>query len=156
VCGDEAVLCICRYNGSRRRGSRKIERAECYPDGTPASNRYIAQCIKNGLISAPDKKEGYTIKVCQSIFCPGKQMMVLAGADANGVLYAVRDFEHYYADPTHYFGYRWFHKPFRPMYERMPEFETSSAPAIEYRGIWGWGTHIRDYKAFSITSADGK
>jgi hypothetical protein len=116
--------------------------------GTVISNHHMAKLAKEGLFRPEQRKEGYAIKVCASPYDPEMQIMILAGADDSGTLYAVRDLEHYYIDPKSYFdGSR--HPGERTYFtEKMPEYEINSAPAIEYRGMWTWGHAIHDHRKY--------
>lgn len=115
--------------------------------GTSTTNSYIAQFVNKGIIKPNMKKEEYTIKTCQSTFNTEREMIILAGADENGVLYAVRDFEHYYSDSSRYLGEHYYN-PYKPFIEKMPEYEVNSSPAVENRGLWTWGHVIYDYKRY--------
>ena len=132
--------------------------------GTEYSNEYIAELSKDGIIgfnkdddtaymekqeneALNRSKQGYAIKVCKSSLNPERQMIVLAGAGENGVLYAVRDFGHYYCDV-------YLHSKFRmsgicvPFIEAMPEYEVIEIPAVKNRGLWTWGHVIYDYRRY--------
>jgi hypothetical protein len=127
--------------------------------GTVGSNRHLAKLAGDGIFRPEHKKEGYAMKVCRSPFDPEMQIIILAGADDNGTLYAVRDFEHFYVDPNWYFeGYHFkngryydgsWHFGTRTFFtEKIPETEKNSAPAIENRGLWSWGHVIYDYRKY--------
>lgn len=112
--------------------------------GTVASNGWIRRLAEQGHIELPVQTESYTIKVFASPLNPERQMIVLAGADANGVLYGINDWEHYYLDPNEDDLY----EKKKNFTEVMPEYEASSAPVIANRGFWTWGHVIYDYKAY--------
>lgn len=121
--------------------------------GTNRTNRYIKKLSSKGIIKFNEKKEGYSIKITKSPFNPEKQIIILAGNDNNGTLYAVRDFEHYYYDPL-YFKYNNNYnqdKPgcrFKPFIDNMPEYEKRSYPLVENRGLWTWGHVVYDYRKY--------
>lgn len=133
--------------------------------GTVESNSYIAGFKADGIISfekAVQKKthlnigkdglsnhleQGYTIKVCESCFNPERQMIILAGIGEKGVLYASRDFEHYYCDAYLYSRLRMSGVSI-PFVEKMPEYEISEIPTVQDRGLWTWGHVIYDYKNY--------
>ncbi len=112
--------------------------------GTVRSNAWIAELAEQGHIQPNPKAEGYAIKVFVSPLNPERQMIVIAGADGNGTLYGVNDFEHYYLDPNEDDLY----EKKRNFTEPMPEYEASSAPAIPERGFWTWGHVIYDYRKY--------
>jgi hypothetical protein len=62
----------------------------------------------------------------------------MAGADAVGALYALRDLEHYHLD-----GFR-----VEDGRLSLPAFIRRDHPRIEYRGHWIWGCNMPDKKAW--------
>lgn len=115
--------------------------------GTNSSNAYISKLIGDGYFEPNSNKEGYAIKVAESPFDPDYKIAVIAGADENGTLYGVRDFEHYYVTPTSYRG-EYFNRRHEVFLDEMPDVAMSSSPTIEYRGLWTWGHAIYDYKHY--------
>jgi hypothetical protein len=116
--------------------------------GTASSNRYIKEFIEKRIIGPIVKKEGFTYMVCKNPLDPETQAIVIAGADENGVLYGVRDLEHYYLNSKwHKENYR-YRSPKIMLAEDLPECTVSSSPAIENRGIWTWGHVIYDHRRF--------
>jgi len=115
--------------------------------GTSKSCSFINNFAKEDIIKLNERKEGYIIKVCNSIYNPERKMIILAGADENGTLYAVRDFEHHYVDQVRYKGYH-YNSIYKPFIDEMPDYEASSSPAIENRGLWTWGHVIYDYRRY--------
>lgn len=115
--------------------------------GTAESNQYIKEFAEKGIISLNTKKEGYSIKILPSPFNEERKIIILAGADENGTLYAVRDFEHYYSDPARYLG-EYYYDCYKVFLDKMPDFEMMSAPAFENRGLWSWGQVIYDYRRY--------
>lgn len=123
---------------------------EVYPIiiGTRESNPLISEFADRGIITIPEKKEGYTIKVTKSIYSNDKQMIVIAGNDENGLLYGCMDFENVYLAEkfyTHKHHPTYFIKPFE---DEMPEYERISSPSLSQRGLWTWGHVIYDYKKY--------
>lgn len=116
--------------------------------GTAETNASIAEYCALSGDAVPAKEESFFIRVGESVFSPGKSLIVLCGADSRGVLYAVCDFIHRYADTLPFYGdYRGGQKQ-EPFLSKCPEFYLSSAPAIRSRGIWTWGHVIYDYRGF--------
>lgn len=116
--------------------------------GTQQSNALLRQLAEQGQYTGAAQPEGYSLKVMQSPFDSGAQLVLVAGFDERGVLYGAADFGAFYIpyaentnDHMHYFR-----KVFAG--EALPEYERVSAPAIRHRGIWTWGHVIYDYKAF--------
>ena len=115
--------------------------------GTAESNRFIGDLADKKLVTLNLKPQGYAIRVCESPYCEGYKAIAIAGADALGVLYGVRDFEHRYADQLIFSGdYR--ARQTRPFIDAVPDFSLSSAPAVENRGLWTWGHVVYDYRGY--------
>ena len=57
-----------------------------------AAHPIISKCITNGLISVPKKAEGYSVYVGENPLAEDSEIVLLAGNDENGVLYACADF----------------------------------------------------------------
>ena len=116
--------------------------------GTVKSNEYIKRLAEDGTIVLPSNEEGYLIEVTESAFNPEKQMIVISGTDANGVMYGAIDFESRYLAENALFTHELeqdFKKYFRIT---MPEYHRVSAPDIKNRAIWTWGHVIYDYRGF--------
>ncbi len=115
--------------------------------GTAESNRFIGDLADKKLVTLNLKPQGYAIRVCESPYCEGYKAIAIAGADALGVLYGVRDFERRYADQLIFSGdYR--ARQTRPFIDAVPDFSLSSAPAVENRGLWTWGHVVYDYRGY--------
>ena len=108
----------------------------CIYIGTKNNNRYISENSDTAL----NKAEEYLISVKNG-------NAVIEGFDDNGVLYGCIDFYNKYITKLEFP-----HDPnvfvVNPLSKALPDFEYSSAPAIENRGIWTWGHVIYDYKRF--------
>jgi len=116
--------------------------------GTMKSNPILKKLADDGVFAPETKSEGYSIKVCPSPFCEGRSIVILQGADENGVLYAVRDFDHIYLqDKLRYDGYH-YNVRHRPFIDVPLDWERRSVPAIEHRGLWSWGHVIYDYRGY--------
>ncbi len=116
--------------------------------GTPHSNCLIKKMSSKGIFKESDEKEGYSIKVMQSIYNPDAQMIIISGFDEKGAMYGAVDFGAYYipyAENTHDHG-RYFRELFSE--EKMPDYERISAPSIKQRGLWTWGHVVYDYRKY--------
>ncbi len=112
----------------------------------------IAKQIDAGRIPTPTRAQGYALCMTDSAFSDAHQMLILAGYDEAGVLYAASDFVY------HYIGREMYRRgdcalvnaPFfaLPFSSKMPAWSHASAPAIDKRGIWTWGHCIYDYRRF--------
>jgi hypothetical protein len=110
--------------------------------GTAANHPMIAELGAKGL-KLPNKAEGYTVACLKSPWDPALRVAVIAGADPNGVLYGVEEFNRRLADtPAEDARGR------RQALDQMPDFEVNEAPVIENRGIWTWGYVLYDYRRF--------
>jgi len=114
--------------------------------GTPQSNPMIAELLARGLLSAPTAPEGYSLCCADSPWHEGTRMLIIAGADAKGVLNGVHDLDARVLSvevtplsPT---------KTARETFDTMTDFTINEAPAVQNRGIWTWGYVIYDYRGF--------
>lgn len=116
--------------------------------GTTKSNRILADLAGKDCFKTAEGPEGYSIKVCDSAFDPQRQMFIISGYDAAGVLYGVVDFEAYYIPgaETADRNENYFHPLFRG--EKMTEWEKVSSPSVKMRGLWTWGHVIYDYRGY--------
>lgn len=104
--------------------------------GTKEDNAYIAENSKYNL----SRDEEYAISVNNGI-------AIIEGSDEKGVLYGCADFYNKYLINAQYTDdYHTCRK--NPFSEKLPNFEYTSHPAVENRGIWTWGDVIYDYRAF--------
>lgn len=116
--------------------------------GTIETNEILKELYDKGLFVPETSKEGFSIKVCDSPFANNKKVIILQGADPNGVIYAVRDFEHRYVEnKLKYNGYH-YSKKYQPFLDPMLDFEYSSYPKIANRGLWSWGHAVYDYRNY--------
>lgn len=112
--------------------------------GTAENNPLVAEAIENGTFDKPQGPEGYTAACLNSPWAEGKRVIVVAGSDANGVLYGVQDLDRMLRtrigqpDPP----------DMRAAFDGLPDFAVSERPAIDNRGIWTWGYVIYDYRRF--------
>lgn len=106
--------------------------------GRADSHPIIHQAIQAGWMQAETRPEGYSIRLGQSPFDSKHMLCVIQGADAAGMLYGVRDFEHRYVQALRYEGYH-YDRRFAPFVDAMPPFVWQSAPQVEHRGVWMWG-----------------
>lgn len=116
--------------------------------GTEKNNRVLKSLLAGGIYEDNKNNEGYSIKVTKSVFNPDAQMIIISGADENGVVYGAVDFLSYYIpyaentnDHTKYFN-----RIFKG--EELKEYASISSPSIKQRGIWTWGHVIYDYKNY--------
>ncbi len=116
--------------------------------GTAGSNKILADLAARGLISSPEKPEGYTLKILKSPYCEEKMLIAILGFDAIGTMYGAVDLGAYVlpaldnADPDQRY-------PLNILTEGLlRDLEKSSSPAIKERGIWTWGHVIYNYKRY--------
>jgi len=123
--------------------------------GTVANNPRIAALIENGCVPAPAGPQGYALVSCPSPWEEGSRLLVIAGADASGVLYGVEEFNArvmYRTERTDAWDVRlhavdgWNGR--RKQLDEMPDFTLSETPAITERGAFSWGFVIYDYRRY--------
>ncbi|MBR5388023.1 MAG: hypothetical protein IK147_00995 [Clostridia bacterium] len=122
--------------------------------GTAKDNKYLGELVKKGVLKKPEKPQGYSASVKESLWNGEKDVMAVCGFDDAGVLYGSVDFVNKYLG---YLIYRtgvkdmttcwhmYFDSPFTV---RPPHWEEVSAPSVETRGAWTWGHVIYDYKSY--------
>lgn len=113
--------------------------------GTRKTNPLIAALADDEALSIPKHSEGYTMACVSSPWEENAKLIVLAGQDARGVLYAVQDFCSRILAATvmpDYLPRR------REALDGIAEFCVSEHPRIANRGIWTWGYVIYDYRRF--------
>lgn len=118
--------------------------------GLLQDNTLIDRLIQSGHVQSVDTSQPQTlsIQILASPFHPDRQVVVLTGSDAQGVLYAVRDFEHFIVDP---FTRTTQDGRIERLSFAQGQFEPvriEKAPAIRRRGLWTWGRSIYDYKKY--------
>jgi len=113
--------------------------------GTRKNNGFIDGLAKKGLINLPGKPEGYTIKVMQNPEARDDKLIIIAGEDANGVLYGAIDFCEKVLLNTYVLEDR---AKLRECLDGIKFMELTDFPRVTNRGIWTWGYVIHDYKAF--------
>lgn len=115
--------------------------------GTPTDNRLIGELAAMKQIEIIQEPESYTITCLQSPWNPDFRLLVLAGMDEQGVLYATSDFQNrvmkLQINPD---------KPtktsLRQSLDSLQDFTIQEYPRIQDRGIWSWGYVIYDYRRF--------
>ncbi len=140
---------------------RRLKKHNILAVGTPETNSLIASLVAEGKIRLAGKPQSYAIAVLPSPYNPARQVLVLAGADSPGVLYAVRDWEHYCYDPyvTGLTAPRFplpnapepphpDIRPVAPFHQPVPAWDLTGSPKILDRGIWTWGHVVYDYRRF--------
>ena len=121
--------------------------------GTAASNSFIADLCKKGLLQAPTHKEGYRIKVMDNPYNPERQIFALVGGSEVGAYYAVSHFVNKYLPEC---GDGDFDSPEADISgsdnflfaKKITEMDIYEQPQIAERGIWTWGHVIYNHKAF--------
>lgn len=118
--------------------------------GKVKNNRFLEYCQKEGLLSVPEKSEGYSIYVGGSPWCQENQIIAIAGYDDSGLLYGCADFcNKYCGDILYREGYLCGVSFFDGRFDgTLTKWQVSSAPALMTRASWTWGHVIYDYRKF--------
>lgn len=116
--------------------------------GCIGTHPILQEYAARGVISVPEKKEGYAI-------CVGKEadgetdVLLIAGADECGVLYGCADFCNKYLARLSVEGDYYTDGHFGCLLKQnLVPFSLSTAPRIPTRAIWTWGHMIYDYRGF--------
>jgi hypothetical protein len=116
--------------------------------GTTESNRLLEKLGNAGSYVVQNKKEGYSLKVYANPQNIERCIIIIQGADGNGVLYGAADFSRWYVNHTlKYHGVFRSRRP-KPFIDPFAPFERQGAPAIDHRGLWTWGHVIYDYRGY--------
>jgi len=103
--------------------------------GTRQGSELVARLASNGKCKAPTAPQGYAIRTIPNPLAPKGAAIVIAGADERGVLYGVRDMQHYYLE--HHRG--------RIVGSKL---NVSSAPKIPSRAASSWDFYVTDPFAY--------
>jgi len=106
--------------------------------GTAENNPTIKSLIENGFLDAESKQEGYSVRCAPHPQNAKVWLLAIAGVDSRGVLWALRDMEHYERDRF---------KSTSKGLSAMP-FSRRDYPRVEHRGHWVWGVNMPDKKAW--------
>ncbi len=87
----------------------------------------LAPYFRDGSLAVPSHAQGYAMRCLRTA---ERWMLVIAGADAAGALYALRDFEHYH------------------LRDFPSTFDRADYPRIAHRGHWVWGCNMPDKPAW--------
>jgi len=113
--------------------------------GTVAEHALLRRLAEAGVIAVPDRSGGYTIAALDAPWQPPQRLLLVAGADAAGVLHGVADLN------TRVLGGDAFeerHASRRRTLDELKPFGCTQAPRVDDRGIWTWGYVIYDYRRF--------
>ena len=118
--------------------------------GCVDTNRLLKLCSDKGNLTAPEAKESYSIFVGENLLNPDLQMIAIAGADDQGVLYGCMQFlNKYMGEVICRNGDMWSETFYQTLLDRpLPEFKTYDCPAIAHRALWTWGHVIYDYRKY--------
>lgn len=113
--------------------------------GIAGAHPEIDALIRSGVLPAPSEPEGYSIALMPSPDDARFRLLVVAGADARGMLYGVHEASaRLFCGGTLLDG---FAGRLRHL-ENCPPFCVSESPAVRNRGIWTWGYPIACYRGF--------
>lgn len=121
--------------------------------GTPTSNALIRAQMAGEILN----DSSYVIRVGGNPYNPQRQMVLIAGADASGVLYGCVDFiskympkaDYEYNQKPHCFLTRILDTSLEdPAAGKLPEVYIADSPKVKKRGLWTWGHVIYDYRNY--------
>jgi len=112
---------------SRRTASGKL----LFILGTRQGSELVARLASNGKCKAPTASQGYAIRTIHNPLAPTGVAIVIAGGDERGVLYGVRDMQHYFLE----------HVRGRIVGSKL---DVRSAPKIPGRAASSWDFYVTD------------
>ncbi len=116
--------------------------------GTSVTNSLLKSLENDGAYNPPQKEQGYSIKISDSIYNKECKMIIISGKDSPGCMYGAVEFSGYvtsYLD-TRNPKQRYLGNVFSK--ELLTDFEMTDAPSVNDRGIWTWGHVVYDYKRY--------
>lgn len=113
--------------------------------GTRQNNRWLDDLAQRQRLDIPDLPEHFLVASLAAGWKPEQRVIVIAGADAKGVLNGVAEFGA--GLPGHYAPVEYEHRR-REIFDALPAFTSVGRPAVTNRGIWTWGYCIYDYRRF--------
>ncbi|WP_102410712.1 hypothetical protein [Beduinella massiliensis] len=102
-------------------------------------------------------EQGYRLCVKDSPWQPGKQVAVIVGGDASGLLYGCVDFIYQYLAKADYDLTQQSGLDFLRILDatcgnervmHLPEIDETDAPKLSKRGLWTWGHPIYNYRGY--------
>ncbi len=103
--------------------------------GTRQSSKMADGLVAGGKCKGTSAQQGYTVRTIPNPLASGGAAIVIVGADERGVLYGVRDMQHYYLE----------HDRGRIIASRL---NLQSAPKILARGASSWDFYVTDPFAY--------
>jgi len=117
--------------------------------GTKKDNSVISLLIEKGVVSRTQSgPETLHVQVISNPHNPEAQIIVLTGSDAAGVVYAIRDFEHYVVDPLTRVDSDGKIDRLAFRGASFDPVDIQKTPSIRERGLWTWGHVIYDFKKY--------
>lgn len=115
--------------------------------GTAASNPFIAELIASKKLLPPTGSEGYSLALMESPWKPGHRLLVVAGADASGVLYGAEEAAaHLICGGPLLDGIGGAERAGH--LETCELFSVQESPVVRNRGLWTWGYPITSYRRY--------
>jgi len=103
--------------------------------GTPESSDLVAGLTSDGRVKAAKSPQGYTLRTIPNPIASKGTAIVIAGTDERGVLYGVRDMQHYYLE----------NDKIRILARHL---NLSSSPKVRERGLQLWEFYVTDPFAY--------
>ena len=117
--------------------------------GRTETHPILKKYAERGILCVPDAENGYAIHVGKDIENEEKSIILIAGADELGVLYACTDFCNKYLARLSLEGWYYRDGHFKQLLDGgLFPFSLSTEPRIPTRAIWTWGHMIYDYRGF--------
>ncbi len=101
--------------------------------GVSKDNALIQRYVNSHFVLPEQRAEGYSLRIDDNPQQPGKLVVIIAGADENGMLYGAMDFTHYYL---------------RKLEKEHLLVNVQDAPRFKKRGLWTWAGRIYNYEAY--------
>jgi hypothetical protein len=106
--------------------------------GTADASPAVRELLATGFLQPAAKPQGYSMRYGPHPLDSSRWLLAITGVDPAGVLYGLRDLEHYHLPAN----------PRGPGPLAIEPFERREHPLIEYRGHWIWGCNMPDKRAW--------
>ena len=123
--------------------SQRLGRYPLFILGAEKSNGVVTDLVARGALKPERHEQGFAVKSAPSPFNSRRNAVAVAGADARGTLYAVRDLAHY-----HLLGNK--------ARSRLAHLNFRSYPTTLRRGCLTWEYYIDDWRTYIDRLSDWK
>jgi len=118
--------------------------------GVCQKNPFLQNQLSSAGLPVPAVPQSYTLACLDSSTGKGGKLVLVAGADADGVLYGVQEYGKrlYFQAGRQGPVTKVEAERLRQVFDTQEKFSLHEEPVVRERGIWTWGYVIYDYRRF--------